>query len=116
MFGSVLDKMGAGFNEHPKSYLFVPRLVPLFPFWLVNIVPAFLGVSLSSYVIATLFGIIPATFIYTLVGDGAGAVLDRGQDLDLSIICEPRFILPIVGLAVLALLPIVYKNYKGVRA
>ena len=37
-FGSALDKMEAGFNEHPKSYLFVLRLVPLFPFWLVNIV------------------------------------------------------------------------------
>ena len=114
--GSALDKMEAGFNEHPKSYLFVLRLVPLFPFWLVNIVPAFLGVSLGNYVIATLFGIIPATFIYALVGDGAGAVLDRGQDLDLGTIFEPRFILPIVGLAVLALLPVVYKKFKGVRA
>ena len=72
--------------------------------------------SLGNYVIATLFGIIPATFIYTLVGDGAGAVLDRGQDLDLGTIFEPRFILPIVGLAVLALLPVVYKKFKGVRA
>ena len=116
MFGSALDKMEAGFNEHPKFYLLLLRLAPLFPFWMVNIVPALFGVSLSNYVTATLFGIIPATFIYTLVGDGAGAVLDRGQDLDLSIICEPRFILPIVGLAVLALLPVVYKNYKGVRS
>ena len=115
MFGSALEKMEAGFNEHPKSYLFVLRLVPIFPFWLVNIVPAFLGVSLNNYVIATFFGIIPPTFIYTLVGDGAGAVLDQGQDLDLSIICEPRFIFPIVGLAVLALVPVVHKKFKSTR-
>ncbi len=114
--GSALAKMEAGFNEHPKSYLFVLRLVPLFPFWLVNIVPAFLGVSLGNYVIATLFGIMPATFVYALVGDGAGAVLDQGQDLDLRIIFEPRFIWPIVGLAALALLPVVYNKIKGARA
>ena len=115
MFGATLDKMEAGFNERPKSYLLVLRLVPIFPFWLINIVPAFLGVSLSNYVIATFFGIIPATFIYTLVGDGAGAVLDRGQDLEFRIIYEPRFIFPIVGLAVLALVPVVYKKFKSTR-
>ena len=114
--GSALAKMEAGFNEHPKSYLLVLRLIPLFPFWLVNIVPAFLGVSLGNYVIATLFGIMPATFVYTLVGDGAGAVLDQGQDLDLGIIFEPRFIWPIVGLATLALIPVVYNKIKGARA
>ncbi len=111
--GPALAKMESGFNQHPKSYLFVLRLVPLFPFWLVNIVPAFLGVSLGNYVTATFFGIIPGCFIFALVGDGAGAVLDRGEDLDLGIIFEPRFIWPIVGLAALALLPIVYRKIKG---
>ena len=114
--GPALARMEAGFNEYPKCYLFVLRLVPLFPFWLVNLVPAFLGVSLGNYLFATLFGIIPGTLVYALVGDGAGAVLDRGQDLDLAIIFEPRFIGPIVGLAVLALLPIVYRKIRGARA
>ena len=114
--GNALAKMEAGFNEHPKSYLLVLRLVPLFPFWLVNIVPAFLGVSLGNYVIATFVGIIPGTFVYALVGDGAGAVLDQGKDLDLGIIFEPRFIWPIVGLAVLALVPVVYNKIRGARA
>ncbi len=111
--GSALTNMESGFNQHPKSYLFVLRLVPLFPFWLVNIVPAFLGVSLGNYVTATFFGIIPGCFIFALVGDGAGAVLDRGEELDLGIIFEPRFIWPIIGLAVLALVPIVYRKIKG---
>ncbi len=113
--GPALARMESGFNEHPKSYLFVLRLVPLFPFWLVNIVPAFLGVTFGNYVTATFFGIIPGTFAYALVGDGAGAVLDRGHDLDLWIILEPRFIWPIVGLAALALLPVVYKKIRGGR-
>jgi uncharacterized membrane protein YdjX (TVP38/TMEM64 family) len=113
--GDAMAKMEAGFNEHPKSYLFVLRLVPLFPFWLVNIVPALLGVSFRNYVVATAFGIIPGTFVYTLVGDGAGAVLDRGGDLDLAIIFEPRFILPIAGLALLALVPVAYTKIRGRR-
>ncbi len=110
--GPALARMEAGFNEHPKNYLFVLRLIPLFPFWLVNIVPAFLGVTLGNYVTATFFGIIPGTFIYALVGAGAGAVLDRGGELDLGIIFEPRFIWPLAGLAVLALAPIVYKKIR----
>ena len=113
--GAAMAKMEAGFNEHPKSYLLVLRLVPLFPFWLVNIVPAFLGVSLGNYVIATYFGIMPATFVYALVGDGIGAVLDQGQELDPGIIFESRFIWPIVGLVALALIPVVYKKIKGRR-
>ena len=55
------------------------------------------------------------TFVYALVGDGAGAVLDAGGDLDLAIIFEPRILAPIVGLAVLACIPIVYKRYRARR-
>jgi uncharacterized membrane protein YdjX (TVP38/TMEM64 family) len=114
--GPALARMEAGFNEYPKCYLFVLRLVPLFPFWLVNIVPAFLGVTLGNYVTATFFGIIPGAFVYALVGDGLGAVLERGDDLDLWIILEPRFIWPIVGLAALALLPVIYTKIRDRRA
>lgn len=113
--GTALARMEAGFNEHPKTYLLVLRLVPLFPFWLVNIVPAFLGVSLRNYVVATFFGIIPGTFVYALVGDGAAAVLDRGGELDLGAIFEPRFILPLVGLAVLAVAPVVCRKIRDRR-
>jgi pyruvate/2-oxoglutarate dehydrogenase complex dihydrolipoamide dehydrogenase (E3) component/uncharacterized membrane protein YdjX (TVP38/TMEM64 family) len=110
--GTAMAKMEAGFNEQPLSYLLLLRLIPLFPFWLVNIVPAFLGVSLPIYVIATFLGIIPATFVFALVGDGIGAVLDKGQDLDPGIIFEPRFLWPIVGLIVLVLIPVIYKKIK----
>tara|TARA_Y100001934_G_C12297063_1_gene747982 strand:+ start:781 stop:1611 length:831 start_codon:yes stop_codon:yes gene_type:complete len=111
--GSAMKHMEAGFRENEMSYLLILRLVPLFPFWLVNLVPAFLGVSLRTYTIATLLGIIPAAFVYSLLGDGAGAVLDTGGDLDLRIIFEPRFLAPIIGLAALACIPIVYKRIKA---
>lgn len=113
--GGAMRRMEAGFNENPVSYMLVLRLVPLFPFWLVNLVPAFLGVRLGTYFLSTLFGIIPGTFVYTLVGDGAGAVLDAGGELDLGIIFEPRILAPIVGLAVLACIPILYKRIQARR-
>lgn len=111
--GPAIKRMEAGFRENELSYLLILRLVPLFPFWLVNLVPAFLGVSLRTYAIGTLLGIIPGAFVYSLVGDGAGAVLDAGGDLNLGIIFAPRFLAPIIGLAVLACIPIVYKKFKG---
>ena len=111
--GGAARRMEAGFRENELSYMFILRLVPIFPFWLVNLVPAFLGVSIRSYLIGTLVGIIPGAFVYALVGDGAGAVLAAGGDLDLGIIFEPRFLAPIVGLAVLACIPIVYKKLRG---
>ena len=114
--GGAMRRMEAGFNENPVSYMLVLRLVPLFPFWLVNLVPAFLGVKLRTYFLSTLVGIIPGTFVYALVGDGAGAVLDAGGDLDLGIIFEPRFLAPIIGLAVLACIPILYKRIQARRS
>ena len=114
--GGAMRRMEAGFNENPVSYMLILRLVPLFPFWLVNLVPAFLGVKIKIYFLSTLIGIIPGTFVYSLVGDGAGAVLDAGGDLDLGIIFEPRILAPIVGLAVLACIPIVYKRFQARRS
>ena len=108
-----MQRMEAGFARNALSYLLVLRLVPLFPFFLVNLAPAFLGVPLRTYVAATFVGIMPGTFVYALVGDGAGAVLDAGGELDLGIVFEPRFLAPIVGLAALACIPILYKGGDG---
>jgi uncharacterized membrane protein YdjX (TVP38/TMEM64 family) len=106
--------MEAGFRENALSYLLVLRLIPLFPFWLVNLVPAFLGVSTFTYVIGTFFGIIPGTFVFASVGNGLGAVLDAGEDPDAAaIIFQPAVLGPLVALAVLSLLPVAYKKYQA---
>ncbi|MEZ5838482.1 MAG: TVP38/TMEM64 family protein [Geminicoccaceae bacterium] len=68
--GPWLARMERGFAENAMSYLLVLRLVPLFPFWLVNLVPAFLGVGLRTYTIATFIGIIPGGLVYASVGNG----------------------------------------------
>jgi uncharacterized membrane protein YdjX (TVP38/TMEM64 family) len=111
--GGAVQRMEAGFRTNALSYLLVLRLVPLFPFFVVNLVPAFLGIGLGTFVIATFFGIIPATFVIASIGNGLGTILDAGGMPDLGILFEPAILLPILGLAALALVPVVYKHLKG---
>lgn len=109
--GGTIQKMQQGFSDNAMSYLFVLRLIPIFPFFLVNLAPAFLGVPLRIYLVATFFGIMPATFIYALAGSGLGSVLDQGKDITVSGIFTPEIIAAFSGLALLALLPVVYKRF-----
>ncbi len=110
--GSGLERMKNGFHEHALSYLLVLRLIPVFPFWLVNLVPAFVGVKFRVYVLGTFLGIIPGSVVYAFVGDGLGELLDAGRAPDLATIFQPRFLLPILALAVLASAPVVYKLWR----
>jgi len=114
--GPFLQRMEAGFQEDVFNYLLVLRLIPLFPFWIVNLVPAFLGVPLRTYVLATLIGIIPGSFVYATVGAGLGSVLDSGQEFSPASVLTPQVVIALVGLAVLALLPVAYRKWKGRRA
>jgi uncharacterized membrane protein YdjX (TVP38/TMEM64 family) len=114
--GPGLKRMEEGFRRNAFSYLLVLRLVPIFPFWLVNLVPAFAGVPLRTYTLATFIGIIPGGFVFASVGNGLGALLDRGEKPDLKIVFQWEILLPILGLAVLALLPVVLKRIQARRA
>lgn len=111
--GKTLLKMEKGFQENAMSYMLVLRLVPLFPFWLVNLVPALLGVKLRIYTIGTFFGIIPGAFVYASVGSGLGMVFDEGKTPDLGVIFSPQILTPIIGLAALAMIPVLYKKMKN---
>jgi len=113
--GPALKKMEQGFQENALSYLLVLRLIPLFPFFVVNLVPAFLGVPLRTYVIGTFVGIIPGAFVFASVGAGLGSVFDSMDDFTLAGVLTPEIIIALVGLAVLSLLPVVYKKVKAGR-
>lgn len=113
--GPTIRKMEAGFRKNAFSYLLALRLAPVFPFFLVNLAPAFLGVPLRTYVAATLIGIIPATVVYSGVGAGLGALLREGGRPDLSIIWRPEILVPLLGLALLALAPALYRRARGKR-
>lgn len=115
--GPYMKKFEAGLKENELSYLFILRLIPAFPFFIVNIVPALFDVKIRNYILTTFFGIIPGSFVYASVGAGVGAVFDSGEDLQLSgLMLQPKIIVPIVGLIVLSLLPVLYKKFKGAPA
>ena len=110
--GPWLVKMEAGFKNDALSYLLVLRLIPGFPFFVVNLVPAFLGVPLRTFVIATFFGIIPGTFVFASIGAGLGSIFDSMQEFSLKGALTPQVITALVGLAVLSLIPVAYKRIK----
>lgn len=117
---SMADKMGPymakfekGLKENELSYLFILRLVPIFPFFVVNVVPALFNVKFRNYVVSTFFGIIPGSFVYSSIGDGASAIFEQGGDLQLTgVMTEPRVLLPIIGLIGLSFVPILYKKFS----
>ncbi|MEK9673264.1 MAG: VTT domain-containing protein, partial [Rhodospirillaceae bacterium] len=111
--GPFVQKMEAGFRENAFSYMMFLRLVPAFPFWLVNLVPAFLNVTVPVYAVATFFGILPGTIVYSSIGSGLGQVIQAGGTPNLGIMEEPHVLGTILGLAVLSLLPIAYKKIKA---
>lgn len=113
--GPWLERMQEGFAENAFSYLLVLRLVPLFPFFVVNLVPAFLGVTLRTYVVATLIGIIPGVLVFSFAGAGIGSVLDSGGDFSPGAVLTPEIIAALSGLALLSLLPVLYKRVKKQR-
>ena len=115
--GGFVKDMEKGFHENELNYMFVLRLVPVFPFWAINIAAGLLGVSLRNFLIGTFFGIIPGGFVYASIGAAAGAAFDAGDDVTLSgILFKPETLLPILGLVVLALIPVVLKRFSKAAA
>ena len=134
--GPMLEKLRDGFAQNALSYMFFLRLAPVFPFWLVNIAPALLGVGTMTYFIGTFFGIMPATYTFAYIGAGLGSVIDkqglaydhcvnrndtegiRPIDTGCSIsfdpadLVTPELLIAFVGLALIALIPVVLKKFR----
>lgn len=114
--GPWLSKMEAGFKEDAVSYLLVLRLIPGFPFFIVNLVPAFLGVPLATFAVTTFVGIIPGTFVFASIGAGLGSIFDAMEEFTLKGALTPQVVTALAGLAVLSLIPVVYKHIKASKA
>ena len=108
--GALGERINAGFTESAFSYLLFLRLVPLFPFFLVNLAPAFTSVPLRTYVLATLVGIIPGTFVYVNLGQALGRI-DSLQGL-----VSRDTLLAFGLLGIFALLPVAWKKWKARRS
>jgi uncharacterized membrane protein YdjX (TVP38/TMEM64 family) len=108
--GALGEKINAGFTENAFSYMLFLRLVPAFPFFLVNLAPAFTSIPLRTFVLATFIGIIPGTFVFVNLGETLGRI-DSLQGL-VSVETLGAFAL----LGLLALVPIIVKKMKSKRA
>ncbi len=127
--GPWVGKLREGFQENALSYLLFLRLVPAFPFAIVNLAPALLGVPLRTYVIGTFLGIIPGTAAYSFVGAGLGSVVEaqnkiynacvaqKGENaceytIDVSALVTNDLIIAFAALGFVALIPVAYNWYK----
>jgi uncharacterized membrane protein YdjX (TVP38/TMEM64 family) len=125
--GPRLQKIAAGFCADAFSYLLFLRLVPLFPFFLVNLAAALVGVRLLTFVLATALGMIPATFIFASVGAGLDSVIaaqeaayqtcvasgrsDCRLDFDPETALTPQLLAALAALGLLALVPVVVRRF-----
>lgn len=110
--GGRLKAVMDGMREGAFGYILTLRLVPLAPFWLVNVAAALASAPLGAYTLATFIGIIPATFIYSGIGAGIGEVLARGMTPDLGLIFEPKVLGPLVALGLLSLGTTLYQRRR----
>ncbi len=97
-------KLIAGFHDNAFHYLLFLRLVPAFPFWLVNLAPAFTLVSTRVYLSATALGIIPGSFVFSNLGQSLGHIDTLNQLVFVEILIR----LGLLGL--FALVPILIKR------
>jgi len=129
--GPFAEKLADGFRRDAFNYLLFLRLVPAFPFWLVNIVPALLGVRLSTFVAATALGIFPLTFAFAFFGAGLNSTIadqtaayeacraagrtDCRPAFNLESVLTPRLIAALVVLGVAVLMPVAIRKWKATR-
>ena len=106
----VLDRVRSVFAKSPIRWLLTMRLIPFFPFWLVNILPALLSMKSRDYLFATLIGILPGTAIYVAVGRGLDTILTAGDEPDWNLLQSPEVWLPLVLLGSLTAVSAVLKS------
>ena len=127
--GSRISQLAQGFRADAFNYLLFLRLVPAFPFFLVNLVPAFAGVKLSTFVTATALGIIPAALVYAFAGTGLDSVIAAQKaSYDVCVaagrancrlsfnagdVLTPELIGALIALALLALTPVLVKRLRA---
>ena len=109
-FGKWLEPLQQGFAKNAFSYLMTLRLIPLFPFFVVNLVSGLTRMNVGSYVAATALGIIPGSFVYAYAGRQLGTINSLKE------IASPNVIAAFVLLGLLALVPTIYKKFKTKQA
>ncbi len=89
-------------EKNGKSYLLTLRLIPIFPFFLVNLMSGLSTIALTTFVWTTAIGIIPGSFVYAYAGSQLSSI-QTTED-----IVSPSILLALVMLGILSLIPTVY--------
>lgn len=108
----MINRLQQNIRKNGFNYLLAARLVPVFPFWAVNIAAGLIGIPPRTFIFATFLGVIPGSFIYVMLGNSAHTLFESHTAPNMTIIFTPTIFLPLLGLAMLALLPIFFKNQK----
>ncbi len=111
--GPLVEKIRREMETDGVSYLLVLRLLPVLPFWLVSLLPVLVGMRFGPYFFATVVGVIPPTVVFVSLGTGARQILSNHGHLHLASTLSLDVLLPLVGLAVLSLLPIAWRHWRG---
>ena len=130
--GPLACKLAAGFRADAFNYLLFLRLVPAFPFFLVNLVPAVAGVKLRTFMAATAIGIVPATLAFAFLGSGLDSVLAAKEgpyraclasgrtecpiQFEIGTIVTPQLLAAFAVLGALALIPVLVKRLRARHA
>ncbi|GAB4188723.1 MAG: hypothetical protein Tsb0015_08960 [Simkaniaceae bacterium] len=109
--GSLLKKLEKGFQKNAWSYLLFLRLIPIFPFWLVNIAAAFFQVRFLTFLWTTFIGIIPGSYLYTQAGAGIENILESKEPLSFSAIFNIQLIISLIGIGILMLAAFITKKF-----
>ena len=104
------DKIVSRLRKNEVSVLLSLRLVPVVPFFAVNLLAAISRVGFRNFVLTTSVGILPGAIVFTSIGVGLGSVFDQGAEPDLSVLWSPQLLFPLLGLAALSLVPMFWKN------
>lgn len=113
--GPYLRRIEQGFQSDAFNYLLFLRLMPIFPFWAVNLSMGLLGIPLTTYVVGTAIGIIPGSIVTVAVGSGLGDFVGS-EDANLSDILNPTILFGLAGLASMSLLPVAFRKWRNWRA
>jgi uncharacterized membrane protein YdjX (TVP38/TMEM64 family) len=105
-FGEKMKAFDRGLSKNGLSYLLFLRLVPLFPFFLVNLACGVTGLSIRTYLAGTVIGILPGSFVYANAGASLASIENISQ------VSSPRVLTSLALLGIFALVPVIYRKWN----
>jgi len=105
--GPRMSKLRDGFQKDAFNYLLTLRLAPVVPFWITNLAPAFFGMDLGRYALATFLGIIPGTYAYSFIGEQVGTSLEKDSNIVANVT------LGLAALAIASVIPLIVKYIRN---